>query len=137
MATRSAIALQSGESFLAVYCHWDGYPSHQLPILRNQYKTVKQAAALIAPGDLSTLQASSDWQLEPIAEPRPLYYKERGESNVSPRSFASFSELIDWADGCNCEHIYFYKPRKGWQHHEILHEPLPASPMPGCDPAHW
>jgi hypothetical protein len=38
MATRSAIgyALPSGK-VRAVYCHWDGSPSHQLPIDGSDY----------------------------------------------------------------------------------------------------
>jgi len=136
MATRSAIALQKGGTFQAIYCHWDGYPSHQLPILQSKYGTASTARALIAPGDLSSLETEHDWQRQPLPQPRPLYYAERGEPNVSPRSFADLAELKAWADSCCCEHVYWYQPRKGWNHEPIQHE-LTPNPMPGIDPAQW
>lgn len=137
MATRSAIAVQSGDSFRAVYCHWDGYPSHQLPILTKRYNNAKLAAALIAPGDISSLETNENWQRQPLAQSRPLYYHERGDSNISARSFASLSELTRWADDCGCEHVYHYQPRKGWQHQPINHAHESVGIMPGCDPAQW
>lgn len=138
MATRSAIAVQSGNTFRAVYCHWDGYPSHQLPILSTRYKTAKRAAQLIAPGDISSLEAEEGWQRQPLPEPRPLYYHERGDANVSPRSFADLADLKQWADGCCCEHVYIYQPRKGWQHEAIRSdEAIAPSIMPGCDPSQY
>lgn len=137
MATRSAIAVQSGDSLRAVYCHWDGYPSHQLPILTNRYNNTKLAAALIAPGDISSLETAEDWQRQPLPQSRPLYYYERGDANVSPRSFASLADLKQWADGCNCEHVYYYQPRKGWQHQPINHVRESVGIMPGCDSAQW
>lgn len=33
MSTRSIIGTTTGTSFEAAYCHYDGYPTHQLPIL--------------------------------------------------------------------------------------------------------
>lgn len=137
MATRSAIAVQSGDSLRAVYCHWDGYPSHQLPILTKRYNNAKLAAALIAPGDISSLETSENWQRQPLPRSRPLYYHERGDANVSPRSFANLSDLAQWADGCNCEHVYYYQPRKGWQHQPINHVRESGGIMPGCDSAQW
>lgn len=136
MATRSAIAVQSGQTFRAVYCHWDGYPSHQLPILQSKYNSAKAASGLIAPGDLSSLETEQDWQRQTLHQARPLYYHERGDLNTSPRSFATLSDLAQWADGCCCEHLYLYQPRKGWHHQPISRDPELAA-MPGCDPAQW
>jgi len=138
MATRSAIALQTAHGFRAVYCHWDGYPSHQLPILQRRYNTARTAAALIAPGDISSLETEDLWDRSAAKrEPQPLYYCERGETNVSPRSFATAAELMQWADGSGCEHVYTYQPRKGWAHCAVAREPLPAAVMPGVDPSQW
>lgn len=33
MGTRSVIAIPTDSGFRGRYCHWDGYPSHQLPAL--------------------------------------------------------------------------------------------------------
>lgn len=163
MATRSAIAVETPRGALrAVYCHWDGYPSHHLPILQGRYNSARKAAALIAPGDISCLRTRNTWQSgptlrdahgEPVLDhegnwcsvgdrhPQPLYYFERGESGTQPRLFASLEDLAQWADGCGCEHVYVFRPRVGW-----LHSPVSLGPdgagvavpvAPGCDPAQW
>lgn len=160
MATRSAIALQRPDGSLrAVYCHWDGYPSHHLPVLQKHHNSARAAAGLIRPGDISCLRTRTTWESgatirdahgEPVAdaagfwrhqddrEPQPLYYCERGEQDVAPRRFADLSALLVWADGCCCEHVYVYRSRHGWQHHEIntANPEVPAL-MPGCDPAQY
>lgn len=158
MATRSAIALETPRGLRAVYCHWDGYPSHHLPILQKRYGSARKAAALIAPGDISCLRTRSTWQSgatlrdangEPLTdaegnwraqddrEAQPLYYAERGESDVAPRRFASVDELTQWADGCCCEHVYVFRAGSGWQHSPITLRPCDPAPMPGCDSAQW
>lgn len=158
MATRSAIALQTPRGLRAVYCHWDGYPSHHLPILEKHYSSARKAAALIAPGDVSCLRTRSTWQSGPTlrdtnGEPltdsegnwlsendrdaQPLYYAERGEKDVAPRRFASLDALLDWADGSGCEHVYTFCAGVGWQHSPVPQPAYEPGPMPGCDSAHW
>ena len=54
MGTRSAIGyLQPSGSVRAVFCHWDGCPSHQLPILNKHYNTTSKVKALVKPGFMS------------------------------------------------------------------------------------
>lgn len=160
MATRSAIALQRPNgSFSAIYCHWDGYPSHHLPLLQKHHNSARAAAALIRPGDISCLRTRTTWQSgatlrdsngEPVLDAagywrheqdrdaQPLYYHERGEQDVAPRRFADTQALTDWADGCSCEHVYIYRARHGWQHYELrATRTAEPSPMPGCDPAQY
>lgn len=136
MATRSAIALETSKGLKAVYCHYDGYPSHHLPILSKKYFTAKKAAELIRPGDISCLETDKNWQRETMPE-RPLYYHERGETDIEPRLFNNAAELMKWAQDCCLEHVYTYKPRKGWQHSEVDWPPVEPAEMPGCDPAQW
>ncbi|WP_405734888.1 hypothetical protein OG607_41340 [Streptomyces sp. NBC_01537] len=38
LATRSFIARPTETGYTGVYCHWDGYPSHQLPLLLAAYQ---------------------------------------------------------------------------------------------------
>ena len=57
MATRSTITVRTGENERKeIYCHWDGYPSHNGKILLEHYNTQEKAEALIALGDLSYLR---------------------------------------------------------------------------------
>jgi len=118
MATRSAIAVRNTDaSYDVIYCHWDGYPDHQIPILKTKYNTAKRARRLIAKGDLSSLETSQGWQRED-RKPGPLYYFERGDVDCEPRN-VSVKELLEFAKGSDCEHLYTYQPYKGWRHDEL------------------
>ena len=101
MSTRSAIGyLQPSGSVRAVYCHWDGYPSHQEPILKKHYNTTAKVKALVKPGFMSSLRTRDTWETygesalvdsngdyirdsegllrkEGDREPQPLYHHER------------------------------------------------------------
>lgn len=158
MATRSAIAVQTSRGLRAVYCHWDGYPTHHLPILESHYRSAAKAAALIRPGDISCLRtrstwatgatlrtdagdaitdAEGNWRYEGDREPQPLYYSERGDRDIKPQRFATVDDLMRWADGSGCEHVYVFVPRHGWRHTALCAGVADTAPMPGCDPAHW
>jgi hypothetical protein len=58
MATRSTISLETDKGIKTIYCHWDGYPSHHLPILEEHYNTYEKVEALMSLGNLSTLDNS-------------------------------------------------------------------------------
>ena len=56
MATRSYIGkLGPNNTVSYIYCHWDGYPSHNGAILQEHYNTPEQVDALLALGDMSSL----------------------------------------------------------------------------------
>lgn len=55
MGTRSLIAVVHGNNYKTVYCHWDGYLSHNGRILQEHYDSPK-ANNLIALGNISSLQ---------------------------------------------------------------------------------
>lgn len=158
MATRSAIAIQTTRGLRAVYCHWDGYPEHHLPILERHYRSAAKAAALIRPGDISCLRTRSTWEHssairdadgnvvtdtegywrhENDRDAQPLYYHERGERDIKPRRFATVDDLAQWADGSGCEHVYVFVPRHGWRHAALSTGADGAAVLPGCDPAQW
>lgn len=56
MATRSFIRMElpTGEK-RSIYCHYDGYPSHNGAILAKYYNTTEKVKELLALGDLSVL----------------------------------------------------------------------------------
>ena len=71
MATRSAIGYRKLDgSVRAVYCHWDGYPEHQLPILKKHYNGIRKVQALIKPGSMSSLRTRSTWEDSPLIQGR-------------------------------------------------------------------
>ena len=154
MGTRSAIGyeLPSGK-IKAVYCHWDGYPKHHLPILIEHYNTLEKAKALIKPGSMSSLRTRETWNWSPRLkhnetylqdseglqrfkddrEPQPLYHFERGDGpwNATdsdyadpPHVNASLKAAINWWRGSCCEHMYIFEINVGWIHYN-LNKPEP------------
>ena len=56
MATKSFIGIGQNENkVLGVYCHWDGYPEWQLPLLEKDYNTLDKVKALLELGSLNRL----------------------------------------------------------------------------------
>lgn len=87
MSTRSIIGVRKADgSIHTIYCHFDGYPSHQLPILAH-YPTQKDAEALVALGGLSVLGEEigqkHEWAkhhlLPEAAKWCCAYHRDRGE----------------------------------------------------------
>jgi hypothetical protein len=122
MATRSAIAVQYGETFRAVYCHWDGYLEGVGATLRNHYNVRSKLSNLIALGSISSLgeelgeQHSFDARRgEAIPETWTTFYtRDRGEEDQSWRMFHSKEELVDYYDGCGCEYFYLMDTDENW-----------------------
>lgn len=126
MATRSAIgyALPSGK-VRAVYCHWDGYPEHQLPILTEHYNSLRKVQALIRPGSMSSLRTEQLWGSRynpetgytPSRPAQPLYHHERGDGDPSQTTPDADAESY-WRRQC-CEHLYVFRPGYGWLHYAL------------------
>jgi hypothetical protein len=56
MATRSRIGIQNPDgSVNSIYCHFDGYPSHNGVILQDHYSDRDKLQQLIELGDISSL----------------------------------------------------------------------------------
>ena len=146
MGTRSAIGykLPSGR-IKAVYCHYDGYPKHHLPILIEHYNTLNKARALIKPGSMSSLRTRETWDCGPLLkynetyvkdsegllmyqndrEPQPLYYYDRGNTSSDPPEVRESITVAKkyWA-ASGCEHMYIFEPDVGWIHYD-LNKPEP------------
>lgn len=109
MGTRSTIALEFADGTVQqVYCHWDGYLSHNGRILQEYYSDPFKLRELIDLGDLSSLRpnigkqhAFSQFSLP--AEEVEAYKKEtedmctfygrdRNESGVSAKKFKDFAD---------------------------------------------
>jgi len=94
MGTRSLVGVMVGDKCRAVYVHWDGYLEGVGAELQN-YTTQEEVEELIADGDRSTLDSG--------------FYKDRGETGVGPRTYATFEKFLDAADGCGAEYYYIFK----------------------------
>jgi hypothetical protein len=109
MGTRSTIALEFADGTVEqVYCHWDGYLSHNGRILAEHYSDPFKLRDLIDLGDLSSLRpeignqhAFSQFELraEEVAGYKLLtenmctfYGRDRNESGVGAKKFKDFED---------------------------------------------
>lgn len=96
MATRSTIALEFADDTVGqVYCHWDGYLSHNGKILLENYSDPFKLRSLIDLGDLSVLAAEigtkHDFETQ-IKGACTFYGRDRDESNTQAKYFENFED---------------------------------------------
>ena len=120
MGTRSRIGVMHGDKCKSVYCHWDGYLSHNGQLLQDHYDSAK-ANHLVALGFISSLK-------EEIGEKHPFsgcdvipnisfqkyeelygkmttfYGRDRGESGVDFTVDQSYAEFL--SKDYDCEYYY-------------------------------
>ena len=100
MATRSTIALEFADGSVGqVYCHWDGYLSHNGAILQEHYLDPFKLQKLIDNGDLSSLRPEvnpepyREHTFDKSQEDVCVFYKrDRSEDNVDARYFKDFAD---------------------------------------------
>ena len=123
MATRSAIGVMHGDNVKAVYCHWDGYLSHNGRILQDHYDSTK-ANFLVALGDISSLKSEigekhpfSHYDVEGMTQEQyyeqfgnmtTFYGRDRDETGTEYKTFFNDQELFAGVDA-----EYFYVMRDG------------------------
>lgn len=107
MSTRSAIALVTPNTITGIYCHWDGYPSHQGPILTQYYDNATMVRKLIKLGNLSILgkeigrKHNFDNHTKEHDEWCLAYGRDRGEPDQQAKTFKSlkdFEDNYDWSE---------------------------------------
>ena len=102
MGTRSTIALEYADGTIGqVYCHWDGYLSHNGKILRDYYTDPFKVRNLLDGGDMSSLS-------ETVAG--CSFYKERGE-DCPQRMYKDFADYK--ANGQDEEYDYILRNIEG------------------------
>jgi hypothetical protein len=114
MSTRSNIAILNNDgSIEAIYCHWDGYPSHNGKILLDHYMSAKKVRALLALGDISILGAEIG-EKHDFDQPAPegvvtAYGRDRGETGILSRKYkdrSALSQALSFAESSWA--VYFY-----------------------------
>ena len=112
MGTRSTIAIQNTDGTVTgIYCHWDGYLSHNGRILAENYTDEASVRELIALGDLSslgeTVGSKHDFDNAPDGECN-AYGRDRGEKNVSAETRNRWEDFDQ-------EFNYLFVPGTGWR----------------------
>ena len=113
MSTNSYIGKQNDDGTVrAIYCHWDGYPSHVGSVLKLNYDSMPAIDALLDLGDLSSIDSRLDICV--------AYNRDRGEVGVDAKSYASLETFV--AGGSHVGANYWYLYREGvwkvWSHGE-------------------
>lgn len=98
MGTRSTIAIQNADGTVSgIYCHWDGYISHNGTILKDYYTTEAKVRKLIKLGNISSLGAQlgtrHDFDACPTGECN-AYGRDRGEKDQAARTCHSWQQFI-------------------------------------------
>lgn len=103
MATRSTIALEYADGTVdQIYCHWDGYLSHNGKILMEHWQDPFKVQEMMDMGALSQLGEvigeKHDFNDDLDRNDCTFYGRDRGESDVSAVSakrFASFQDYVE------------------------------------------
>jgi hypothetical protein len=120
MGTRSTIAIQNDDGTVTgVYCHWDGYLSHNGRILQENYTDEAGVRELISLGDMSVLgervhpEHDTPHTFDNSQKGVTVYYgRDRGEKNVTAKTCDSW---INFLNDFGEEYNYLFVPGEGWQ----------------------
>ena len=95
MATRSTIALEYADGTVdQVYCHWDGYLSHNGKILMEHWQDPFKVQRMMDLGAMSTLgrDIGEKHDFNADSPDCTFFGRDRGESDVGAKRFASFDD---------------------------------------------
>ena len=135
MGTRSRIGLKVNDTYISVYCHWDGYASHNGAILLAHYNDESKVEELTCLGDMSSLGkdigikhgfSSQDMGIpyeefeELYGDMCTFYGRDRDEINTGFKTADSFKDFLDQCESCGAEYYYVFINGE-WQYGS-LHE---------------
>jgi hypothetical protein len=120
MGTRSNIGIVNEDaSVTAIYCHWDGYPSHNGKMLLNRYNDISIVNQLMNLGDLSSLREKlypNDSKPHTFQNQQDdvcvAYGRERNESDVDCKTFKDISDFERFAGNSDAEYQYLFNSGK-------------------------
>lgn len=112
MGTRSTIAMEFLDGTVQqIYCHWDGYLSHNGKILQEHYTSPAKVQELVSLGDLSSLEGEIG-KKHAFMNPPPgvctFYGRDRNETGTEARKFRSFDKYV--TDHSYEEFEYIFRP---------------------------
>jgi hypothetical protein len=138
MATRSLIGMMEADQVRFIYCHWDGYPSHNGALLLDHHSTVERVRGLLDLGDLSSLgeelgeKHDFDWRMKLMQELRAkgvqnydedaeyrrldrmclAYGRDRGETDIEAKTCSREQYRGFAVSGeYGAEYVYLAEPR--------------------------
>ena len=128
MGTRARIGrINPSGSITSIYTHWDGYPSHHLPILTRYYATADRLAALLALGSLSKLAPEigekHDFEDRSHGNWCTAHGRDRAEPNCKASSSRNEVAFAALCRSCWAEYAYLWDGTE-WTSYEVVDQPL-------------
>lgn len=118
MGTRSLIGkVQDDGSILAVYCHWDGYPSNNGRILLEHYQDPRKVDQLIDLGNLSSLGENLGEKHDFDNRPEGVctfYGRDRGETDTQATRFENQADFWKAEGWMGIEFVYLRENGEWW-----------------------
>ena len=119
MSTRSRIGILHADGTTeTIYCHSDGYPDQQMPLLTGHYETAEKVQALLALGDISYLaeriapDADEPHSFnEPADGVTVAYHRDRNERMHPAQRHGSIDALK--ADNWDVSYFYLFDAENG------------------------
>ena len=120
MATRSTIAVEHADGTVSqVYCHWDGYLSHNGQILVDHYDTQEKAEQLVSFGSMSSLRpkcipdpAKTHSSINPQDDVTTYYGRDNGEPFVKPSLYPT---VDNYKRNLQCEEYDYLFTEGQWE----------------------
>ena len=120
MSTRSTIAVEHADGTVSqVYCHWDGYLTHNGQILVNHYDTQELAEQLISLGSISSLRpkcipdpAKTHSSINPQDDVTTYYGRDRGEPFQPPSLYPT---VDNYKKNLQCEEYDYLFTEGQWE----------------------
>jgi hypothetical protein len=115
MGTRSRIGVMHGDKCKSVYCHWDGYLSHNGKILQEHFDSAR-ANHLVALGDVSSLRKNVEIPEgvehtydAPVDGITIFYGRDRGETGADFAVDHDFESFMKRVNDSGAEYYYIMK----------------------------
>lgn len=97
--------------YIAIYCHWDGYPSGVGAALEKNFNTYESALNLILGGSCSFIESDKVRH----------YANRKGEKwgYILPKQFNTKKAISEYCCGSWAEYAYLLDEESGWGYKEI------------------
>jgi hypothetical protein len=118
MATRSSISIIKEDGTVSqVYCHWDGYISHNGVILFTYYQDADKVKELVNLGDMSSLGSeiipTGNHSFDNPQDNVTVFFgRDRGEDDTKPNHFKDFKDFLKKGNFQEYNYIYKEKTKK-------------------------
>lgn len=120
MSTRSLIGVNSN-NIRSVYCHFDGYPEHHMPILQECYQTQEKANLLIDQGGISILdrRIGEEQDFQKVDEETCLFYHRDRKEELTIHDSKNWEEFLLLAQESGTEYVYLFENNE-WTWAKVL-----------------